>query len=321
MNTRFSKAAAAALTCALVGASVLLVLADVEDQYSDWSAPVNLGPILNTTVADVAPVLSDEGLSLYFTSNRPGGFGGQDIWVSKRASVNDPWEPPQNLGPNVNTSSEEQTPRLSADGRLLFFQSNRPGGFGGFDLYVSRRHNKRDDFAWQSALNLGSEVNTFADENGPAPFEDDVTGTIILHFASNRPGGMGAFDVYASTLQPDETFGPPVLVEELNSPYDDGLPGIRRDGLEMFLVSSRPGTLGSLDLYVSTRGSTSEPWSEPVNLGPVVNSAAIDGSPAPSFDGTELYFWSNRPGSTLNIFGNPSVDLWVTTRTKLKGPN
>jgi len=100
-------------------------------------------------------------------------------------------------------------------------------------------------------------------------------------------------------------------------------PAIRRDGLELFLASDRPGGLGALDLWSYTRTSTSEPWSNPVNLGPVVNSAPVivngvvrftgtDAGPALSFEGTTLYFHSARPGT----FGN--FDLYVTTRTKLK---
>lgn len=106
-----------------------------------------------------------------------------------------------------------------------------------------------------------------------------------------------------------------MLVAELSTPFNDSSPVIRRDGLEMFLTSDRPGTLGGLDLWVSTRASTADPWSMPINLGPVVNTAAMDAGCALSFHGTELYFSSNRPGG----FG--SRDLYRTTRSKLGGSN
>ncbi len=106
-----------------------------------------------------------------------------------------------------------------------------------------------------------------------------------------------------------------MVVVELSSPFADLGPDIRRDGLEMFLASNRPGTYGGQDLWVSTRPSTSDPWSTPVNLGPVVNSAAVENTPALSFDGTELYFTSTRLG------GPAPQDLWVTTRTKLPEPD
>lgn len=292
------------------------VVAEAAPQWSAWSDPVNVGPPVNTSFAEQAPFVSKDGLSLYFTCvNCPGGFGGFDIWVAQRASVNDPWGLPQNLT-SVNTSRDEFAASLSPDGHRLFFNSNRPDGFGGNDLYVSRRRDKRDDFGWQPPVNLGPGVNTAAGELQPAYFEDDATGTITLYFASNRPGGGGgslldALQIYASTLQPDETFGPAVLVEELSSfGFSDQQPAIRRDGLEIFLSSNRPGTLGLLDLWVATRSSTSDPWSTPVNLGSVVNSPTIENGPKLSFDGTELYFHSDRPG------GLGGIDLYRSTRTK-----
>lgn len=325
MEKRFSKHATAAgfiCTLLLVLASLLVASARTDEDGDDgpkfgpWSAPVNLGPPVNSAFAEQNPFISKDGLSLYFACfNCPGNLGGSDIWVSQRASVNDPWGTPQNLGPNINSSASEGGPALSSDGHRLYFTSDRLDGFGGNDIYVSRRHNKRDDFGWQPAENLGSGVNTDADEGGPAFFEDDETGTVTLYFNSTRLGGPGKADIYASTLQGDGTFGSAVLVAELSSPFNDQQPAIRRDGLEMFLASDRTGTLGNVDLWVSTRASTSDPWSTPVNLGPVVNSVFADGGPELSRDGTELYFHS--PFRSGNV-GGPMFDLWVTTRTKLK---
>jgi len=293
--------------------------------YSDWSAPVNLGSVVNTPFVDSDPFISKDGLSLYFVAGQGrGGSGLRDIWVSQRASTDDPWGPPRNLGPTVNSAGQENSPTLSLDGHRLYFASNRTGagGFGGFDLYVSRRRDKRDDFGWGAPVNLGSGVNTTADETDPAFFEDEATGTTILYFVSNR---LGSDDIYASALQPDGTFGPVTPVAELNTPFNDAQPAIRRDGLEIFLSSDRPGTQGASDLWVATRASTADPWSAPMSLGSVVNSPprppgveqSNDFRPALSFDGTALYFASAlRPGNVSGMF-----DLWVTTRSKLKGPD
>src|SRR6266567_2999555 len=298
-------------------------------KFGPWSAPVNLGSPVNTPFAEMNAFISKDGLSFYFACfNCRGNIGGSDIWVSQRASVSDRWGTPQNLGPNINTSAGEGGPALSSDGHRLYFTSNRPGGFGGNDIYVSRRNNKRDDFAWQPPENLGSGVNTAADEGGPAFFEDDKTGVITLYFNSSRPGGIGDADIYTSTLNEvdeHEAFGPAVLVAELSSPFTDQAPAIRRDGLEIFLASNRPGSIPPppglpsqvLDLWVATRASTSDSWSTPVNAGPVVNSEFIDAGPALSFDGTELYFSS--PFRSGNV-GGPMFDIWVSTRTKLKHP-
>jgi hypothetical protein len=165
-------------------------------------------------------------------------------------------------------------------------------------------------------VNLGSGVNTAANELQPAHFEDDSTGTTTVYFTSDRLGGIGGEDIYVSILLPDETFGPAVLVEELSTPFTDRHPAIRRDGLEMFLASDRPGTFGALDLWVSTRATTSDSWSTPVNLGSVINTAASEVRPSLSFDATELYFQSSaRPG------GVGSQDFYRSTRSKLKGPD
>jgi hypothetical protein len=293
-------------------ASVASVLV-AAPRYSAWSAPVNLGPVVNSASFDFGPCLSDDGRSLYLASRRPGGLGGSDIYVSQRASVHAPWGPPQNLGPNINTASDDQGPTLSPDGRRLYFFSTRPGGFGSSDLYVARRRHKRDDFEWQAAENLGPSINTTASEAGASLFEDEDT--TILYFQSDRPGGRGGVDIYASTRDKDEDdgpFGAPALVEELSSASNDRVPAIGRDGLEMFLDSDRPGTLGGFDLWASTRRSTADHWSTPVNLGPSVNTAGFEGRPFPSFDARALFFFSDRPGG----FG--AIDLYVSTRTKLR---
>lgn len=329
MENRFSrKMAAGGLTCAVLVASALLVVADIEDQYSDWSAPDNLGPTVNSASNDAGSFISKDGLSFYFNSNRPvpdstcpGGLTGLDIYVSQRGSVDEPWGAPQNLGPTINSCSDDQTPTLSLDGHRLYFASSRPEGFGDLDIYVSRRRDERDDLGWGPPVNLGSGVNTDLLELGPAPFEDDETGTVTLYFT--RGPAIGTRDIYASTLEPNGSFGPAGLVAELSSPFDDARPALRRDGLEIFFDSNRPGSLCPepppvscpLDIWTSTRASTSDPWSSPVNLGPDVNSTALDARPALSFDGTSLYFHSGRrPGG---LGGN---DIYVSTRAKLREP-
>jgi hypothetical protein len=282
-------------------------------RFSDWSEPVNLGPVINSPFSDRHPAISKNGLSLYLTSNRPGGYGGDDIWVSHRARVGDPWGPPQNVGPNINTGATEYAPTFSRDGHWILFISTRAGGYGGEDIWASYREHTHDDFDWQPAVNLGAMINSAYDDGGPTLFEDDETGEVILYFASNRPGGPGDFDIYTSTMDPDGSFGPPALVTELNSPGRDTRTAIRHDGLEVFITSNRAETVGGLDLWVSTRATTLDAWSVPVNLGPFVNSTFNDGAPALSSDGETLFFYSNRPGG---LGGN---NLYMSTRTRVRG--
>jgi len=138
-----------------------------------------------------------------------------------------------------------------------------------------------------------------------------------VYFAGGRPGGPGGGDIWVVPVLDDtkDTFGLPILVEEFSiASFNDSHPLVRKDGLEFIFVSNRPGGVGSLDLWSSTRESMEDPWSEPVNLGPV-NSLGSDFRPTLSFDGTALIFASDRPG------GVGAGDLYVSTRTRLRGRN
>lgn len=273
-----------------------------------WSTPVNLGPVINSAFNDQQPAISPDGLSLYFTSNRP-GIGGFDMYVAQRSSVNDPWGVPINLGPALNTTLDEGNAAFSRDGRLLFFQSKRLPSVGGIDIFVAQRDNPHDDFGWQPAVNLGPPINSAFDDQGPYYFEDDVRGTRQLYFASGRPGLAGN-DIYVSEQMADDSFGPAMLVTELSSLLNESDPSIRHDGLETFFHSNRAGSIGSaLDLWVATRGSTLDAWSTPVNLGSTINTASAEQNAYLSSDGMTLFFASDRPG------GSGLLDLYMSTRT------
>src|SRR4029077_9014053 len=231
-------------------------------RFSDGSAPLNLGPTINTPFIEQGASVSKDGRSLYFhCTGCPDNIGGADIYVSQRAHASDPWGPPQRLGSNVNTTDNETAPTVSSDGHQLFFARDGQTGFGGTDLDVSQRRDKGDDLGWDPAVNLGSGINTTASEAQATLFEDEETETTILYFSSNRLGGSGLDDIYSSTLGPDGSFGPAVPVAELNTSSNDRQPAVRRDGLEMFVGSDRPGTLGGIDLWVATRATTHDPWS------------------------------------------------------------
>jgi hypothetical protein len=156
---------------------------------SSWTAPTNLGPIINGADNDFAPAISKDGLSLYFASDRPGGFGASDIWFSQRPTRRDSWAPPTNLGGIINTPTGESTPTLSRDGHFLFFTSNRPEGFGDFDIWVSWRLNTHDDFGWHAPFNLGTGVNSAFLDGGPTFFENFVGGA--PYFCFFRATGLG----------------------------------------------------------------------------------------------------------------------------------
>jgi Tol biopolymer transport system component len=283
-------------------------------EFSDWAEPVWLGPIVNSSANDFHPAISHNGLSLYISSNRAGGFGLDDIWVSQRANLDDPWGPPQNLGPNINTAGDEFAPDFAPDGHWLFFSSGRPPGTTDApEIWASYRKDVDDDFGWGPAVKLPGDINVPGlDDNAPIFFHDHNTGITSIYFNSiNRKDGPGDFDIYVSTQRENGTFGPARVVRELDSPQRDTRTAIRSDGLEMFVTSNRPGGFGLIDLWVATRGTTLDRWSTPVNLGSTINTQYDDGGPALSCDGTTLYFYSSRPG------GSGGRDLYVTTRHKL----
>jgi hypothetical protein len=297
----------------LTAAVLLALLASytmAQPKYSDWSAPLNLGAVVNSPFNDAGPAISKDGLTLYFGSDRPGGFGSFDIMVSKRDDPEAPWGSPTNLGAVVNSSAIENVPALSRDEHWLFFNSNRSGGFGGNDLWASYRQHTKDDFGWEPPVNLGANINTSFVDQGGGYFENDEAGTTLLFFNSDKPGGMGAADIYVSLLQRDGSFGPPSLVPELNSPAQDARPSVRFDGLEVVMFSNRLGSFGGFDLWAATRETVFDLWSTPVNLGPVVNTAGDDRQPYLGADRRTLYFSSDRAG------GVGQLDLYECARTK-----
>lgn len=304
MDRSFCRSALVGVSAVVLSGGLPLLMADAKP-FSDWSAPVNLGPPVNTPFVDVGPAISKDGLSLYMMSNRPGGSGGLDLWVSRRATADASWGAPVNLGPTINTPAAEDGPALSRDSHWLLFRSDRPGGLGGSDIWASWRPHTHDDFAWEAPVNLGPGVNSPFNDSGPTFFEDGETGTPKLFFASDRPEGAGAADIYVSELAPDGIFGPAIRVPELSGPLADSHPSIRHDGLEIFLFS---GAFGSEDLWVSTRPTVFDPWAAPTNLGAVVNTAFRDIQPYVSADRKHLFFASNRPG------GHGLGDIYVTTR-------
>jgi Tol biopolymer transport system component len=275
---------------------------------SEWSAPVNVGAPINSSAREDNASLSPDELSLYYTSDRADGLGVRDIWVSRRACVGCPWETPVNLGSPVNGPGTETGPRLSIDGHLFFFQSDRPGGQGSTDIYMTRRDNPQDDFSWGDLVHLSTDVNTAVADNAADYLQSAEDGSANLYF--NRGSG-DAQDLYAAAVTRDgQTLGPAVVISELSDPTaQDQHASVRKDGREIFFASSRVGGVGGLDLWTSTRHSVHEPWSSPVNLGPVVNTGVADQQPSLSSNGRTLLFASNRPG------GLGGSDLWMSTRT------
>lgn len=324
MNAR-NKAVAVIVAGTSLAAQALMLSPEAfaVPKYSDWGPVVNLGcETVNSASNDQGPAISKDGLSLYFQSDRasPDSVGAQDIYVAQRASADGPWGMPRNLGPTVNSPLTDGIPSFSRDGHWMFFNSNRLGTMGDLDLWASYRAHIHDDFAWEAPFNLGAGVNTAGFDAGANYFENEESGVPQLFYGSGP--ALATSDIWVAELLPDGTFGNRRLVPELNSPQADQRPSVRFDGLEVIFFSNRtgstPGPTGvpTSDLYVATRNNVFESWGTPVKLGPQINTQFNEINPHISPDGQTLYFASNRPAELGGCGGN---DLYMTTRTKLKG--
>lgn len=152
-----------------------------------WTKPKSLGKNINTPYHEPHGVFSPDMNALYFVSNRPDGFGQHDIWKSSWNSKKNEWDPPQNLGPIINTKGDEIGCFLLSDGKTLYFSSTEHKGIGGYDLFVSKYENG----VWSEPQNLGIPINT--------P-DDDVFLVItgsgrIGYYSSFREDGYGSLDI------------------------------------------------------------------------------------------------------------------------------
>lgn len=174
---------------------------------NDWGEPYNLGKPVNSEYWESQPAISPDGRTLYFISNRPGGSGGYDIWKS---TITDDakWGPAINLGPDINTAYDENTPFLHADGRTLYFSSDGWPGFGHKDIFYSRMNDKGQ---FEKPVNMGYPINSFEDENGLIVSADGNSGM----FSSTLTNGFGLQDIYR--------FGIPEAAKPLKISYIKGI--------------------------------------------------------------------------------------------------
>ncbi len=170
----------------------------LELESRTWRAPVNLGEPVNSAANESHPSLTADMRSLYFASDREGGMGGIDVWSAERISSFGFGEV-YNLGSTVNSPDDDSEPSVSARGELLLFASNRGGGLGGMDVWISSQ-----GAGWQMARNAGAPVNSAANDHAPHMRMDGA----FLYFTSDRAGGAGGRDLYETRVRV-ETPPPP----------------------------------------------------------------------------------------------------------------
>lgn len=291
---------------------------------------------VNSESADMSPCITDDGLELYFASNR--GYGADlcysDIWVATRTSTDEPWGVPRNLGSPVNRPYEaEANPCISADGLELYFSDGypsylngclRPGGYGQGDIWMSKRETREAD--WGEPVNLGPMINSFEYDGTPHVSADGLS----LYFSSNRAPGNGG-DLYRS-IRPtkDDPWGPAVdLGASINKMADQDYlfyPFLSYDGLSLFFSAipwpwaGNAGGFSSGDIFVSTRPSQDDGWGVPSRL-PVLSSGRHEMGLTFARGGSALYFGRSDPfiasASFVEDPARATSDIWQVEVTPL----
>lgn len=208
-----------------------------KNKYGRFTKPVNIGAPVNTPGHEATCGLSADGQEMFMYKSD--GRNGGNIFYSKLQGRK--WTKPVKLGENINTKYRETHATISADGKFLYFTSNRKGGFGGTDIYVSE---KQKDGTWGTATNLGANINTNKDEEGPYIHPDGET----LYFSSNGRIGMGGFDVFYSKKNNNVWTTPINMGAPLNTVDNDVFFVPTADGKTAFYSSDGKG--GS-DIYIA----------------------------------------------------------------------
>ena len=266
-----------------------------------WGTPKPLTE-LNTAGIDNAPWLSDDELTIYFTSDRFGNANSDwDIFVATRSSISDPFGTPTLMN-NIATNQMERNHSLSPDGLTLFFATDRNGGLGALDLWMVTRDDTSDEFTNGNAVAL-TVVNSTMTEYFPTISRDGLT----LYFSSNRTGGAGNYDLWKSTRSTlTGLFGAPTNVgPPINTGAGESALAFTHDELTLYLQSNR-GT-DNWDMWRSERATTTSGFSTPVAI------------PELSTDNTEYIRWVSPDGNRAYFSSTPlsatTWDLYVTERS------
>jgi outer membrane protein OmpA-like peptidoglycan-associated protein len=307
---------------------------------NSWTQPAGIGKPVNSGAWEAQPSFSSDGKALYFASNRQGGYGGKDIWVSYLDEQNR-WTEPKNLGPNINTLFDDQCPFIHADNETLYFTSNGWPGIGEGDIFVSRK----TDTGWTKPENLGYPINTENNDNGLTVSYDGKTAFL----SSARQNGFGGLDIYSFDLpenkQPQKITYIKAVVKDaktkqpLNAGYTvvdletkkETYKGVSSNG--SFFVSIQSNRNYALQvqkeryLFYSQNinlkeGSKLKPYEMEIALEPIeTNSKMVLNNVFFDFDKSEL-----KPESYVDLdrvadllLKNPSIRIEISGHTDNKG--
>lgn len=272
-------------------------------------APQNLGSNINTAESEYFPSTSIDGKEFVFT--RRLNHHNEDFFYSTKKNGN--WDLAKSMGDTVNTPFNEAAQNISQDGQWLVFTSDyKPGGVGGFDLYITYLTPK----GWGEIFNLSSDVNSDQWDSQPCLSPDKRD----LYFASRRIGGYGGSDIYVSHLQPNGRWSKPEnLGPTINSSADEECPFIHADNQTLYFTSSFWPGYGDQDIFLTRKGNDGK-WGKPVNLGYPINTINREGTLFIAADGKTTYYASDRSDSkgAMDIYSfelredvRPYKTLWV----------
>lgn len=275
----------------------------VGKRLSSDPVPVTLIPVkeLNTIYPDYAPTITRDEKTMVFTSRREGGVSPdvaidllffEDIYISTKGSDNK-WSEPQ-LVPGINTERHESNLGISPDGsELLIYKDDNSG-----DIYVSEKKNNGE---WSEPEPISNTINSEFKETSASISADGER----LFFASDRPGGMGGFDVYMVERIKRNKWGAPInLGPPINTEFDEDAPVLGFDNKTLFFASKGHDGMGEYDLFRSEFDSLTYEWGEPENLGYPINSSDDDRYYVQSMDGRHAYYASIKEGGEgdMDIF-------------------
>ena len=280
----------------------LLLAFSAATALSQMQTPVNLGSVVNSAARDAEPTFTADGQTMYFNCFDREGEEGSDICVSHLDGQN--WGEPSIVWEVSTREHLEVEPLLSPDGQQLYIMSNRPGGKGGMDIWVSDYINGK----WSSPTNLDAPINSPYADHCLYFSGDDWE---IAYWTSTRPGGFGGNDIWTServegVWQEAKNLGP-----KINTAASEHHSLPSPDGKSLYVTTTRDDGFGGEDIFVTTRDAGGN-WSELTNLGARVNSPQNDRCPAFSPNFETFFFDSERAGG----FGNK--DLWYLPYNMIK---
>lgn len=247
--------------------------------------PINMGFYINSTNRDYFPALTADNQTIIFSRVVDGN---EDFYTSIKKE--NEWEKAQPLSNKINTPNyNEGAQSISPDGKYLFFTGcNRPDGLGRCDIYVAKKEGNN----WGKAINLGNIINSEFWESQPAISPDGGT----LYFVSNRPGGIGGYDIWKSSLTDEGKWTAPInLGPNVNTIYDESTPFMHADGKTLYFSSDGWPGFGSKDIFFSRMADDGN-FEKPTNFGYPINTFNEEIGLIVSADGSEALFSTNLGG-------------------------